>query len=165
MNIELEGQIAERDYVIAQWLDIKPRPFFLAAGVLILLLAVVVLWQAFFGPPKFHAGSGKWFVLALLAYMAISFGVWPYKAKRTYRQYKAIHATQRYVVTDEALKVESDRGHGVVPWSDLVKWKFGNGLFLLYPNDTIFYIVPVRLFSSAVQVEQFKELLRRAVNA
>ncbi len=161
MNIEVRGKITERDYMIAQWVHIRPRPLFAGLGIFILLAAIAVLCADFAsGKP----GAAKWWALGGLLYLILSFGIWvPYKARRTFRQYKAIQAPFTWRITDAELHVESERGSAVVPWSDFIKWRRGCGLFLIYPNDSIFHLLPDRLLSSKDQIRQIEELLHRSV--
>ena len=46
-----------------------------------------------------------------------------------------------------------------MPWSDLTKWREGEGLFLLYGSDLIFYVLPKRAFQDAAAVDAFRDLL------
>jgi hypothetical protein len=135
-------------------------------GLILVGLALCILWLAFFGPPRFRGGTLRWALLAFMVYFAASYLIWlPLKWRRIYRQYKGLQRPQKYLITDEAMKVEAENGSGTIRWSELVKWKEGNGVFLLYPSDVLFYIVPLRFFASAEQIESFRQLLSRALRA
>ena len=111
-----------------------------------------------------HGGNARWVLLACVLYFALAYGVWlPLKWQRSFRQYKALQRSQKYLVTDDTLRIESESGSGIVRWDELVNWKEGNGVFLLYPSDVLFYVIPTRFFASADHVEGFRQLIARAV--
>lgn len=164
MNIELQGQLTQREYSAANWLHIKPRPVLAVLGIFILGLAIWALWMTFFSSTRAHGSIAAWAVLIGLVYFAFVYLVWqPLKWRKLYRQHKDLHRPLRMIITEDSLKAENETGSGTIAWRDLVKWKEGHGLFLLYPNEALFYVIPARLFSSIEQVEQFRQLLSRAI--
>jgi YcxB-like protein len=154
--MELRGTLSARDVLAAQWLHIKPRPTYTVIGVILLIAALWALWFSFSLP---DLRSNGWLLVGALAVIA-TFGFWlPYRTVRSYRQRKGMQRQLRMVPTEPGLLGENETGQATVPWADFLKWKEGNGAFLLYVSDDVFHIVPKRFFQSANDIAGFREML------
>lgn len=159
--MELSGTLTATDLVVAQWVDIKPRPAFAIVGIALLATGIWAIWYSFSVPSL--RGNG-WLLLGSLGLMAALAVRIRYKAIRIYRQRRAMQRSIRLEPTDTGLFSKSETGHGITPWSDFLKWKEGNGLFLLYVSDDMFHIVPKRFFNSEDDISEFRKILTTNVS-
>jgi hypothetical protein len=164
MMIRVEGTITEKEHAAAQRLHQKPRPAFAWAGILLLIVALVVLWLAFFGPYSHKAAVAPWAILAFLIYLLLHWAVvLPLKWRRIYKQQQSLHRPFSLEITDDGISGESENLQGATPWSDYVRWKEGNGVFLLYWSDVLFQIIPFRFFKDDEQMREFRNILSQKV--
>jgi hypothetical protein len=123
-----------------------------------------VLWLSFFGSYSQHAQTARWALLAFLGYLFFYLAlVLPNKWKRIYRQQKSLRMPYRLEITEEGISGKTEKMQGSNPWSDYVRWKEGNGVFLLYWSDSLFQVIPLRFFATEGQIESFRGLLREKV--
>jgi hypothetical protein len=158
--MELRGTLSAKDVLAAQWLHIKPRPTYAVIGMVLVVAAVWALWFSF-SLPRLR-GNG-WLLVGSLAAIA-AFGCWlPYRTVRTYRQRRGMRRQLRLEPTEAGLLAENETGQATVPWSDYLKWKEGNGAFLLYESDDIFHVVPKHFFQSQTDIAAFRDMLTAKV--
>src|SRR5262249_15016095 len=94
-----------------------------------------------------------------LGYLGIYFGFWyPLKARRIYRQYKAVGLPFTAEITDQGIQIDSELGSGLLPWSHIRKWREGSSVFLLYPADALYHILPKDVFSQE-SMREFRNTL------
>jgi len=166
MKIEVDKLLTEKEHAAAQWLHQKPRPAFAFLGVLLLIVAIGVLWLSFFGSLAKDDGATRWAVLIFVVYIMLHWSmILPMKWRRIYRQQKSLQRPYSLEITDQGIAGKSENGEGVVPWGDYVRWKEGNGIFLLYLSDPLFQVIPFRYFhfQTDEQIEEFRKLLSQKV--
>jgi hypothetical protein len=93
----------------------------------------------------------------LLAIFAIYI---PYKARRTFRQYKALSEPLLVEVRTDGLFVKRDLGEGFIPWSHIIKWRSNKKLVLLYPAENVFHLIPLHLFDGPEAFNSFISTLK-----
>ena len=148
-----EGIIQESDYVRSQYLHIRPRPIFAVVGAPILALFA---WA--------FVESHSWVMGGVAAYLALWLLVFiPWRAKRSYKQYKALSEPVSVEVRDDGLFFKGENGEGLVPWSHVVKWRKSKRLLLLYPASNIFHLVPSHFFQSDEAFVAFSEIVKGKV--
>src|SRR5262245_36237397 len=131
------GTMTERDYVAAQVLHLRPG-FFILSGIL--LAVALALWAVL--------GVGFAPLVAAAAFIVVWSAVMiPWRARRTFREYKAASEPFSMDVRDDGLFFERPRSSGLVPWSHLIKWRASSSLVLLYPARNLFYLVPKHCFA------------------
>ncbi len=144
------GQLKEVDYVAAQFLHLRPRPVFAVIGLILLCLAICAIVYV----------HSFWFLFGLI-YLVVFFAVIiPFKAKRTFRQYKVMSEPVTMEVLEGGLFFKRTNGEGLVPWSHIVKWKNNKKLAILYPAGNLFYMVPNHFFAGPVEFEAFVATLK-----
>ncbi len=154
-------QITEEDYIRAQYLHMRPRPVFLAAGVLMVAMALIVIVLRLFIYPSASSHASPYILLAVLVYLALRFFViMPMSAKRIYRQQKTLHEPYEVEITEEAMRVASTYGESTVPWQTFYKYKVGRDFLLVYQSAAIFHMFPRRWFSDE-QFAEFQAILAR----
>lgn len=146
--MRVQGTLTERDYVAAQFLHIRPRLIFAIIGLALLLLAAWAITISKSLP-----------LIAALAFLAAWFAIIPWRARRTFREYKALSEPFSIEVRDDGLFFERANGSGLVPWGYLIKWRTNSSLVLLYPARNLFYLVPKHFFSDSEQFVQFQARL------
>lgn len=160
----IQGTFTERDLRDAGWTNLRPRRSLAVVGIILVALFCWVLWYAFFGSRPFEPWWMRWLMLAIAAYFVVLFAIWiPYKVRRTYRQRKDLQRPCTYLPSDSGLGAETEGAQGVKPWADYLKWKEGRSSFLLYMSDHMFQIVPKHFFSSAEELDAFRNLVKRKV--
>ncbi len=145
-----EGVIQLSDYVRSQYLHIRPRPVFAVIDFLILALSVCALVAY---PSWIMAGAAVALVLWLLVLI-------PWSAKKNYKQYKALAEPMTIEVRDDGLFFKRINGEGLVPWSEIVKWRQNDKLLLLYPANNVFHLVPRHFFTTQEAYAEFVEVLK-----
>lgn len=147
--MKFSGTVSESDFLKSQYLHLMPNLIFSILGVLICLAAFMVLVFAF-----------SWILLACVAYFVLYFGIFiPWRAKKLYREYTAIQEPVTVNVSDEGLEFISERGQGVLPWIDIRKTKSNKTLILIYPNSSIFHVIPSHFFTSPEEYKEFIGIL------
>ena len=77
---------------------------------------------------------------------------------------KAMQRTQRLSLSDEGLVLASEQGSTRIDWPELIKWKEGNGLILLYLSDALYLIIPQRCFPDAETYASLRSALQAHVS-
>jgi hypothetical protein len=84
----------------------------------------------------------------------------PRRTRRLFRQQKALQRPYEMVWDADEIRRTSETGNTRIPWSDILKWREGNRMFLLYLSDVTFYIIPKRAFANETAIDEFRKLLR-----
>jgi hypothetical protein len=141
----IQGALTLADYLAAQRLHLKPRPAFAVIGVVLVLLLLAALILS----PSWELG------LALTVLAAMFFVYTPLKARRTFRQFKALSEPMVVERREGGLLFKSANGEGMVPWSHILKWRRSPTLILFYPASGFFYVLPSRFFSDQAAFSRF----------
>jgi hypothetical protein len=142
----IQGSLKEADYLAAQRLHVKPRPIFAVIGVLLVLVALAALYVS----RSVSLGA------ALVVLLLLFFVYEPFKARRLFRQYKALSEPTTIELRDDGLYFSRQNGEGLVPWSHVLKWKSNDRVLLLYPASGLFYVLPSHFFKD---IHAFKEFV------
>ena len=112
-TLSAECTVSERDYVVAHFVHLRPRPVMKLIGwALILLLAVILgytAWQMrvlglWYGP--------YWFMLVPVLYLLLSFLVFrPFRLRRLYRQHAHPGRPFQFSAMAEEAEFQSANGH------------------------------------------------------
>lgn len=148
--ISIQGSIQEADYLAAQRLHRKPRPAFAVVGILLVVGALAALYTSRSVPLG----------MALAFLLLIFFVYEPLKAKRVFRQYKALSEPTTVELRDDGLFFKREDGEGLVPWSHVIKWRSNDELLLLYPASGLFYLLPSHFFPNSEAFKEFVTLVR-----
>lgn len=149
--MKVRGTLRESDYVRSQFLHVRPRPIFAIIGTLLFILAVVM---AIYSQSLILVGCLAYFLLWFLVFI-------PWRAKKHYRQYKAMSEPVCIEATDMGLSFESSTGRGIIPWDHVNKWRNNDKLLLVYPAGNVFHLVPRHFFSTVGQYEEFIARLQK----
>lgn len=139
------GTLSEKDYVAAQFLHLRPRPVFAFIGVFLLAAYALVL---FVFPSLLTFGVAVYLVGSFLLYV-------PWRARRNFRQYAALSESVSVEVHPDGLRFTRKNGEGLLPWSEIRKWRRNQRLLLLYPASNIFHLLPSHFFASSEAYIEF----------
>lgn len=156
--------VTERDYVLAMWANMRPRPWLRVVGCLLACLFLVVLVLE--GLKLRSQGLDYhpfWVLLVAALYFLLVFLVWyPWRTRRHYRQQKASGAPFTLTADDSGMEFSGEFSTGRTPWDQLWKWKEAPCVFLLYYTDVLYLILPKRCFSME-QIDALRQTLMRHV--
>ena len=165
-------KLQEAEYVAANALHLKSsRRRAIVFWLAMLGLALAALWLWFFGR-RIISGSNLAGLLGgciggvlggVLATLGVRFLYVPWKARRVFRQQRSLQLPFELSWSEEGFVSRNEQGSYKTLWSDLVRWKENEQLFLLYISDAMFHILPKRAFPDAEAVSSFRELLRARI--
>ena len=160
--ITVRGAITAADYAEALRLSIRPRPFFAAIGLALLLAAGWALFETIR-----KAASGDPVIPAILLIGSL---LWPigwywlgisWRAKKIYGQQKAMKEVFELIVSESGFQWSSAHGNSNCDWSYFRKWAEGESMFLLYQSDALMDILPKRHFVEPNAIAEFRSLLEK----
>lgn len=162
MNIA--GTFTTDDVAYASWVHLRPRRSLGVLGVVVMLLALVAVYLAFFGRPPESPGWSRWILVAALSCLVLMFGFGiPYISRRTYRQRKDLQRPCSFSPSDSGLCFSTEGASGIKPWTDYLKWKEGRDIFLLYLSDNLYQMIPKRFFESEDDLKAFREVIGKNI--
>ncbi|ODA68114.1 hypothetical protein A7A08_01284 [Methyloligella halotolerans] len=155
-------QYTEDDMVAAHaawWSGSASWQTFLKFGVIIGLLYIGLVYVANWGnpttPPQI-AGALLVAIVVTLAGFAIGYVITPRRARKMYRQHKALGGEHQIEWDDDAIRMKSGIGSSELPWTIFHCWLDGPGSLLLYQANNLFHAIPKRGLSDA----QFRDIIR-----
>ncbi|MDH0897154.1 MULTISPECIES: YcxB family protein [unclassified Pseudomonas] len=86
-----------------------------------------------------------------LGYFAVLYLTIPFNARKQFRENRAIRNEIAVDATQDGVSFKSDSGESRLQWSDIHRWKGGNGIYLLYVTSHMFHIVPARAIPAEPQ--------------
>jgi len=131
----------------------KTLAFLCIAGVVLVLLGAFSDYKAI---GVIGAAGG------VVGYFAVRYLLIPLNAKRQYKQNHAFKNEIHMTIFDQGINFKSESGESKLLWSDIHKWKNGNGVYLLYITSNMFHMVPSRALSNE---KKFSMLLSENIGA
>jgi hypothetical protein len=64
------------------------------------------------------------------------------RARRQYRQYKAIQELITAELTEAGINFSTENGGANLQWSKIFQWRQNDQFILIYPMPILFYVVP-----------------------
>lgn len=89
----------------------------------------------------------------------------PRRARRLFAQQKNLQRPATFSWDGEGLAWSNANGSGKTAWTDYVKWRQNERLFLLYHSDVMFQMLPKRAFQGAEQLQSFAAELEQITPA
>lgn len=113
--------------------------------VLVLVASVVLLLGILSGYKAVGIGAA---VGGLIGYFCVLYLVTPFNAKRQYKQNRALRAEIYMHLSSQELGFKAETGESKLLWSDIHKWKYAKGVYLLYVTSNMFHMVPSRALAN-----------------
>jgi hypothetical protein len=124
----------------------SPRFLVALALPLALLASALVFYRNSGVLPLVYAFAGAY--VAIVALLVVNyFLVAPISARRSYRKHKALHYQYTYSWSETGLMLVHPRGESRMVWSDYLKWRENEQVFLFYHGPRIFNILPKRVLT------------------
>jgi hypothetical protein len=160
--IEVKGIIQPGDYVKAQYLHMRPRPLYEILGIIVLALFFWATWIAITDDDH---DAFDLLYLALIIALILNYTVYiPWKTRRVYRQHKALQRELSFKFDATGALVTNENGQSRMPWSDYLRWKQNDHLILIYLSDSMYHMLPSRLFVDPDDFEKLGELLTSKID-
>jgi hypothetical protein len=106
-----------------------------------------------------------WIWLAFLILVPLQIFLFRRNVRRNYLQRKDLHREAFFEPSDSGLASRTENANAIKPWSDYLKWSESPRVFMLYMSDNLFQVVPKHFFSSNMEVDSFRELLRARIRS
>lgn len=144
---ECDIRLSEPDFVAARSLSMRPRPWLRTVGIVMAVLYGMILCLALIQSLRtgeaWHVTLILWALALVLAWHFLV-GVKRY-SRKLFRQRKGV-LDSHCRLTEDALEMTNDQGHGSLRYDRLTKWRENEDLILVYPSDDLFFILPKRCF-------------------
>lgn len=149
----IKGALTEKEYVLSQFLYLRPKRIFSIIGAIIFLLFIATIIYT----PSIYS-------LGVLAYLLGYFFIFiPWNARKIFRQYKAVSAPFSLEAQEEGLFFKRINAEALVPWDEILKWKRSETMLLLYPASNLYYVVAHTFFDNQSDFLEFQEELKKRV--
>lgn len=126
----------------------KPSVIIMTAMVFSVLLLMALTSDASVLEKAFRAGL---VFIVPAAFIAFVFRALKRSSINAFKDNKLVKQTQRYIMSEEAVLVESDTGYSNIKWEDLYKAEEAKENFLLYLSKQQAYVIPKRYFEGQPQ--------------
>lgn len=154
-------QIREEDYMAANMLH-GGRSL---AAIMVLGLILGGMGVLLYVTSKGQNSQTMLLGFALVAIPCLQrFVLLPRRLKNIYRQQKDLQRPFAFDWTEAGYTLESDHGNSRVPWSDVVRWREGEQVFIIYRSDVLFNLVPKRDLGAA-ELDRLRAVLIQKVGA
>jgi len=156
----ISGQLTEEDFLAAQRLY-RQRCARRAISILLLVAAAGVVLLLATGQ---RVGIGLLCIAVggLLGETIQSRLLLPRQSRRLFRQCVAYRQPFQYSWDEDCLSVICESGHARRRWSDYVRYRENDRVFLLYHADNLFEMLPKAWFSGAGQMAELRRLAAKA---
>jgi Na+/melibiose symporter-like transporter len=166
--MKIQYRITEDDYASAArlhaWRHFIARPSAtattqLAAFAIIIVLPGLCIWMFPGAAPLFA------FVVAVVVIVCAFnlFVITPSRARRHYRQYRAIQEPIAAELTDEGIKFSTADGEAILPWAKVFQWRQNDRFILIYGMPILFYILPKSIGREGFDIPRLIERLTEHV--
>jgi len=159
-------RIAESDYVRAGAFDtrakvrVRSRFFLFAVLVVVALIALLTAASIAWGQKNVVTVCG----VVLAVWLVTMFFIRPWRRRREYRQYKAIHDEWVVTLLDDGIRFAWPDGEGLLPWSKIFKWRCNAGYVLIYTMPSLFCGIPTAgMAEQGFDMERLKAALAQHV--
>lgn len=148
-------QYTEDDMVAAQmawWSGSATWQAFLKFAIFVCLLYVGLVYLANWGAPTTPIQILAAILIGLVVTIggfAIGYVVTPRRARKIYREHKAMRGEQQVEWDEEAIRMRSQVGANEMPWTIFHCWLEGPETLLLYQANNLFHAIPKRALSRA----------------
>ena len=158
-------KLEESDYLLAQSVHRKwsvRKAVVVYSLCIIAIVAGCALWGL--GAWSIAAGILGGVVGGVIGGSIVSYIYVPWKTKRVFRQQKSLQREFTISWDANGVRTKSENGEFSSSWSDFLRWKESEALFLIYLSDIQFLMIPKRAFGDKVEIEGFRGHLAQRIN-
>lgn len=87
----------------------------------------------------------------------------PWLHRRQYRGYRLIQQEQLLELREDGLYFARDNASGLLAWNDILKWRRGPKMLLLYTGPRLFHMIPCAIAAQDFPLQALEDVLRRRV--
>ena len=145
--MRINCQVTERDFLVAQLLHNRARALYVWTPILAFGIWIALMRRS--------VPLALGFVV-FLTYVGL---IGPWRARRTFREYKALSEPFAMDVREDGLFFEREHSSGLIPWSDIVKWRATETIAMLYPAQNLFFVVPGHCFADPDEFRAFRDIV------
>lgn len=157
--------LKEQDYLNAQKLHRRwSRPKFIVIISLVIaaLIFCWIFWCKGFLP--IAGGIIGGLIGGIVGGATTRYVYIPWKARRVFRQQKSLQREYSMSWNSDGIQTKSKNGEYSSNWSEFIRWKENENIFLLYISDIQFYMFPKRAFTSETELNDFRTHLVGSVD-
>lgn len=160
MSSTIRAQLDEADYVAAQRLHRRLSLWWPLASLVVAALLVDVAVDAYReqNTPALFMSLGA-LIGGLVGAFVTHYIFVPLRARRVFRQQIGMHRPFELSWDSSGLHAKDANGEYRYPWSDIVRWREGQTLFVLNLSDAMFLMVPKRAFPEEQSLQAFRDLV------
>lgn len=153
--MECSYKLTESEVLKAIQVHAKPIKLFLLVLFGITLALVGIL-------PNTENYALLFSILFAIAYFLAVFVMPSLEAKRLLKENRGFHGEVRLLFSEQSVGIKTETYECKLKWSDIHKWKYSDGIYLLYVTSNQFHIVPSRALEHE---NELSNLLRKYVSA
>jgi hypothetical protein len=159
------AKIEEADYLSAQALHHKWSKRKVMVVFLLVIAASALGWVLWCqGVWVIAGGIAGGLISGVIAGTIVRFIYVPWKTRRVYRQQKSLQREFTLSWNADGVQSKNANGEYSVSWSDFIRWKENDRLYLLYLSDIMFSMVPKRAFDSEADMDDFRNHLVKGIH-
>ncbi len=164
MTSTVRAQLDEADYVAAQRLYRRRSVWWPIASFVVAAVLVGVALHAYRAQNTFALFMSLGALIGGVAgALATHYICIPWQARRVFRQQKSMHRPFELSWDNNGLHAKDANGEYRHLWSDIVRWREDDTLFVLNLSDALFLMVPKRAFPEEQSLQAFRNLIRSRV--
>ncbi len=99
-----------------------------------------------------------WFMIEISKFVLI-----PRKARTRFRQSKGLQRLCTISPEKDTLNIQAQTGYSNIPWSDFLKWRENEYVFLIYSPNGTYRVIPKRVFLDPNAGETFRQTLQEKI--
>jgi hypothetical protein len=150
--------ITEQDYLRAQWLHHNLNAW--RIGGVIVLVSLIAAFAHVAANVSVSVSAGG--AIGYMAWYLLSyFVILRSRCEKLYGQQRTLHIPTEVVWSNETIEFINANSSSVLKWSDYVRHKENDKLFLLYQSDALFNMIPKSAFVSPEHLKDFSSNLDR----
>jgi hypothetical protein len=150
--MELEFTITEDEYAKANVLFSKPSKKLKLFYFLMLLSLVGAVFVVNSMQLKITLMGGM--IGSVIGFSLFAYVLGPWKARKQYRQYKAIQKPVTVSLLNSGVFFKSNSGQGELEWSHIHKWRQNDDFVLIYQAPNVYHILPKRIGNIVNSISQ-----------
>lgn len=156
--MEFKYKLTEKDTIEAMQLHGQGRKI---TRIILVIMGIILVFIGILTPFKLISFLSV--VGGIAGYFITLKVIIPFRAKRQFRELKALQNEITINLSDSGLVFSSDSGESRLKWSDINRWKYNKNICLVYITSNMFHIIPFNVVTENSVLQKLYELLREHV--